>query len=621
MPRVRTGALCLLAVSSLASLAACREAASPLGDPAARPLPACEHIGGVLDLRASLIEGALATGPAGDLAHVDEQYASLEAYAAAADKAGFGAQIASARDAVAAYRSKLAERVSTLAKTGALLDAVLDKAVQCEGVDARYPEASAALPGEARLRVRFHTAPAANASVRKKNDALLDSKKCAFASRIRDSVRALSTDSPASTKSVAEHLRELSFKGPAAESRDALVRALLEHSESLRAILDVHKERASQGNDFGLGKLKVDIAELASSCGAFTPPALVGNDVGKVHVVLVKPRWDAMDGGEPHDTGAFGSGVLFLWRKPDGRVEPRLLTNAHVMGGAREAEVLDVARLETQLERREAGKDTSPKWIARVVRDTGDEDLVVLKFTSSTTPQVSGLTLRPGPTRNEEPVTAAGFPGLGERASFQITKGSISNAAFRSGPGAFGSFIQHTAAIDPGSSGGPLYDAQGRLLGINTIKAMGRESVGLAIPTSRVSLALRRADEKPRFSPRHAEALCNALADALSGGPVTGQLVERVAIGESKPTTLDARMTAHLARMPRDPDPFFERRRLTLAEVQVGIDDDGGIAVGTTCLSVETKESRFLASLKTRRGTARFEILEEDGKLRARHVK
>jgi S1-C subfamily serine protease len=621
MARVRTMALSLLAASSLVSVAACREAASPLGDGAARPLPACDHIGGVLDLRAALNEGVLATGPVGDLAYVDQLYASLEAYAASADKAGFGPQIASARDSIAAYRTTLAERVSALAKTGAQLDAVLDKAVQCEGVDARFPESPAGAPGEARLRVRFHTAPALNASIRKKNDALLESKKCASVVRIRDAIRALSTDSPTSTKSVAEHLRELSFKGSSAESRDALVRALLEHAESLKAILDVQKARASQGNDFGLGKLKVDIAELASMCGAFTPPALIGNDAGKVHVVLVKPRWDAMDGGEPRDTGAFGSGVLFLWRKPDGSVEPRLLTNAHVMGGAREAEVLDVARLESQLARREAGKDPSPKWIARVVRDTGDEDLVVLKFTSSTTPQVSGLTLRPGPTRNEEPVTAAGFPGLGERASFQITKGSISNAAFRSGPGAFGAFIQHTAAIDPGSSGGPLYDAQGRLLGINTIKAMGRESVGLAIPTARVSLALRRADEKPRFSPRHAEALCNALADALSGGTVTGELVERIAIGESKPTTLDARMTTHLGRMPRDPDPFTERRRLALAEVQVSIDDDGGVAEGTTCLSVETKDSRFLASLKTRRGVVRFDIVEEDGKLRARYVK
>ena len=46
-------------------------------------------------------------------------------------------------------------------------------------------------------------------------------------------------------------------------------------------------------------------------------------------------------------------------------------------------------------------------------------------------------------------------------------------------------YIQHTAAINPGSSGGPLMDERGQIVGINTIKA-SLEGVSFAIPASRV---------------------------------------------------------------------------------------------------------------------------------------
>ena len=43
-------------------------------------------------------------------------------------------------------------------------------------------------------------------------------------------------------------------------------------------------------------------------------------------------------------------------------------------------------------------------------------------------------------------------------------------------------YLQTTAAINPGNSGGPLFDTQGRVIGVINAKVFGAEGVGFAIP-------------------------------------------------------------------------------------------------------------------------------------------
>lgn len=57
--------------------------------------------------------------------------------------------------------------------------------------------------------------------------------------------------------------------------------------------------------------------------------------------------------------------------------------------------------------------------------------------------------------------------------------------------------IQHTAPISPGNSGGPLFDEQGLVVGINTFMVQGGQNLNFAIPIDYVKPELGKTDVKP----------------------------------------------------------------------------------------------------------------------------
>lgn len=76
-------------------------------------------------------------------------------------------------------------------------------------------------------------------------------------------------------------------------------------------------------------------------------------------------------------------------------------------------------------------------------------------------------------------VMTMGFPyGLPRTA----TVGIVSSTGRDLGLGPYDDFIQIDAAINPGSSGGPLFDADGHVIGMNTSKYSKGESIGFSIP-------------------------------------------------------------------------------------------------------------------------------------------
>jgi serine protease Do len=153
-------------------------------------------------------------------------------------------------------------------------------------------------------------------------------------------------------------------------------------------------------------------------------------------------------------------GSAFLWA--DGQVA---VTNAHVVGTADEVRLID-----------RDGLDLTAIVIARdPVRD-----VAVISFPTN----APGLTLSPAAPALGDEVFALGAP-LG--IEFTLTEGRISTLARQIDIAVPMLMLQHDAAVNPGSSGGPLVDAEGRLIGMNSRIADGsRMFVGIAyaIPTA-----------------------------------------------------------------------------------------------------------------------------------------
>ncbi len=76
--------------------------------------------------------------------------------------------------------------------------------------------------------------------------------------------------------------------------------------------------------------------------------------------------------------------------------------------------------------------------------------------------------------------------------SHTVTTGVVSalNRPMKTDGGAYGSFIQTDAAINPGNSGAALLNINGRLIGINTAILARAEGIGFAIPINKAKFVV-----------------------------------------------------------------------------------------------------------------------------------
>jgi len=205
---------------------------------------------------------------------------------------------------------------------------------------------------------------------------------------------------------------------------------------------------------------------------------------------------------------AQGSGFLI---SADGLV----LTNAHVVDGAKEVTV----KLSDHRE-----------YKAKVLGADKSSDIAVLKIDAHNLPAVTlGDSDKLGVG---DYVLAIGEPfGLEETA----TAGIVS-AKGRSLPGdGYVPFIQTDAAVNPGNSGGPLFDATGSVVGINAqiySNSGGFQGVSFAIP---INLAVQVKDQivktgKVAHSRLGVEVqtLNQSLADSFKLSSPNGALVAKV---------------------------------------------------------------------------------------------
>jgi serine protease Do len=152
-----------------------------------------------------------------------------------------------------------------------------------------------------------------------------------------------------------------------------------------------------------------------------------------------------------------------------------ILTNAHVVRGASEVTVKLTDRREFR---------------AKVLGADSRTDVAVLKVDAQNLPVV--VLGDPRQVQVGDAVLAIGAPFGFEQTATQ----GIVSAKGRTLPGdAIVPFIQTDAAVNPGNSGGPLFDAQGRVIGINSqiySRNGGFQGVAFAIP---INLALNIKDQ------------------------------------------------------------------------------------------------------------------------------
>jgi serine protease Do len=183
------------------------------------------------------------------------------------------------------------------------------------------------------------------------------------------------------------------------------------------------------------------------------------------------------------ETGSLGSGFII---SPDGYI----VTNNHLIQGANGTGTVDTVTV-TLSDRKE--------YTARIIGRDELADLALLKIDGQNLPYVQWGDSRGA--RVGDWVVAIGDPyGVGST----VTAGIISaiNRGI-TGAGAYDRYIQTDAAINMGNSGGPMFDMNGRVIGINSalISPTGTNvGIGLAIPAELakpVIDALRRG-EKPQ---------------------------------------------------------------------------------------------------------------------------
>jgi len=177
------------------------------------------------------------------------------------------------------------------------------------------------------------------------------------------------------------------------------------------------------------------------------------------------------------DSTSQGSG-FFL--KANGKLY--VVTNHHVVGGSRKAKV--------RFDEHTVIED------ADVVYADDHFDVAVIAVPegpSQTLAHVVSLTQRPAGAG--EQVEASGWPGVGDELSYRLTAGTISDPNFLvPGESKSDRYVQHTAVIDPGNSGGPLFRKTTlEVLGINTLSFTDNHDLYVAVPSAIVQTVLDRA--------------------------------------------------------------------------------------------------------------------------------
>ncbi len=226
-----------------------------------------------------------------------------------------------------------------------------------------------------------------------------------------------------------------------------------------RALPDI----ATLVEQHGAAVVNIKVSSAATTASNDLPDELKNSPFGEFF------RRYGVPGGQGQDTPnrpSRGEGSGFIV-SADGVV----LTNAHV--------VADAAKVTVRM-------TDGREFIAKVIGSDKKTDIAVLRIDAKNLPTVR--IGNPANTRVGEWVVAIGSPYGFENT---VTAGIVS-AKSRSLPdGTYVPFIQTDAAVNPGNSGGPLFNLAGEVIGINSqiySRTGGYQGLSFAIP---IDVAMR----------------------------------------------------------------------------------------------------------------------------------
>ncbi|MDR1025298.1 MAG: serine protease [Treponema sp.] len=213
-----------------------------------------------------------------------------------------------------------------------------------------------------------------------------------------------------------------------------------------------------------------------------------------------------------------GSGTGFVYVAPDGA--NYIITNHHVITQAYDISVTF---------EKQDGLKVKYEGLTIIAADE-DMDIALLSFPRGGRPFTGGLAFLDRPVNEGEDVYSAGFPTLGNTTMWQFGRGMVSNAHvefpeddYDEKSRIMGPYIQHTAQVDPGNSGGPLLVQAPDLptgyavAGINTLSARFRQAANFSIPTDRVQTFLDSTlNPRPEDERRRLDARLNSFIEGLT---------------------------------------------------------------------------------------------------------
>ncbi|WGR69769.1 MULTISPECIES: Do family serine endopeptidase [unclassified Bradyrhizobium] len=227
------------------------------------------------------------------------------------------------------------------------------------------------------------------------------------------------------------------------------------------------------------------------------------------------------DNGPPRKTNSLGSGFII-------DTSGIVVTNNHVIADADEINVI---------------LNDGTKIKAELVGVDKKTDLAVLKF-KPTKPLVAVKFGDSDKLRLGDWVVAIGNPfSLGGTVTAGIV--SAKNRDISSGP--YDSYIQTDAAINRGNSGGPLFNLEGEVIGVNTLiisPSGGSIGIGFAVPSKTVAGVvdqLRQFGELRRgWLGVRIQSVTDEIAESLNIKPARGALVAGVDDkGPAKPAGIE----------------------------------------------------------------------------------